>query len=244
MRVDTRLHAAPALGHDLEYRVYGSGGQPLVAFPSQNGRFYDFEGFGMVDAVAHLLAEGRLTLYCVDGVDWQSWTNQSAPIEERARRHEAYDRYLAETFVPEVLSEAGREALWVTGCSMGAFHAANAFFRHPDRIDGLIAISGLYQPRLFVGDYVDEAVYFNSPLYYLANLDDAWYLERYRRAKIVFSIGQGAWEDECLADHRAMQAILEGKGVPATFDYWGHDVEHHWFWWRRMLPHHLERLGV
>ena len=127
---------------------------------------------------------------------------------------------------------------------MGAYHAANVFFRHPDRFDGLIAISGLYQPRGFVGDYVDDNVYFNSPLYYLPNLDDPWYLERYRRSRIVFAVGQGAWEDECLADTRAMQQVLEAKGIPAWFDYWGHDVEHHWDWWRRMLPYLLERLGV
>jgi esterase/lipase superfamily enzyme len=27
--------------------------------------------------------------------------------------------------------------------------------------------------------------------------------------------------------------------VPAIFDYWGHDVEHHWYWWKKMLRHHL-----
>jgi len=43
---------------------------------------------------------------------------------------------------------------------------------------------------------------------------------------------------------RAMQQVLEAKRVPATFDYWGHDIEHDWPQWRRMLPHHLERLGV
>jgi esterase/lipase superfamily enzyme len=32
--------------------------------------------------------------------------------------------------------------------------------------------------------------------------------------------------------------------VPATFDYWGYDVDHDWPWWRRMLPHQLERLGI
>ena len=38
---------------------------------------------------------------------------------------------------------------------------------------------------------------------------------------------------------RRMQEILHQKGIPATFDYWGHDVEHHWYWWRKMLRHHL-----
>jgi esterase/lipase superfamily enzyme len=36
--------------------------------------------------------------------------------------------------------------------------------------------------------------------------------------------------------------VLASKDVPATFDYWGHDANHDWPWWRQMLPHHLERL--
>ncbi|HUG47029.1 MAG TPA: alpha/beta hydrolase-fold protein [Candidatus Limnocylindria bacterium] len=242
MRRESRLWFSPALDHDMELLLYGQGGQALLAFPSQDGRAADWEGFGMVDAVGELLEAGRLTLVCVDGIDWQSWTNSAAPVEERARRHEAYHRYVTDEVVTFCRQESGRDSIWATGCSMGAFHAANAFFRRPDLFDGVIAISGLYQPRLFVGDYSDDAVYFNSPLYYLPNLDDQWHLERYRRSRIIFCAGQGAWEDESLADMRAMQRVLEAKGVPAHFDYWGHEVEHHWYWWQRMLRHHLDAL--
>jgi esterase/lipase superfamily enzyme len=240
MRRDTRLWFSSALGHDMEVRLYGHAGQALIAFPSQDGRAGDWEGFGMVDAVADLLDVGRLLVVAVDGIDWQSWTNRAAPVGDRARRHEDYHRYVVEEVVPFARGEAGRDSVWATGCSMGAFHAANVFFRRPDLFDGLIAMSGLYQPRLFVGDYSDDSVYFNSPLYYLPNLDDEWHLERYRRSRIVFCVGQGAWEDESIEDMRRMQAILEAKGVAATFDYWGEDVEHHWYWWQKMLRHHLQ----
>jgi len=244
VRVESRIGFSPSLGHDLEHRVYGHGGQPLVAFSSMNGRFYDFENFGMVDGIARFLEAGRLTLYTLDSIDWQSWTNAELHPSERARRHEAYDRYVASEFIPLVREEMGRATTWVTGCSMGAYHASNFFFRHPDLADGLIAISGVYQVRRFIGDFVDDGVYFNSPLLYLPNLDDQWYLERYRRSQLAFCIGQGRWEEECLAETRAMQAILDAKQVPATFDYWGYDVDHDWPWWRRMLPHQLERLGI
>jgi esterase/lipase superfamily enzyme len=77
-------------------------------------------------------------------------------------------------------------------------------------------------------------------------MDDLWYLDRYREkaGRIVFCTGQGAWEEDAIADTRAMQDVLTAKGVDATFDYWGYDADHHWFWWARMLSHHLERLGV
>jgi esterase/lipase superfamily enzyme len=246
VKVETRLQSSSALGHDMEYRIYsadgGPAGQPVVAFPSMNGRVWDWEGWGMIEAVAPFIEAGRLTLYAADGIDWQSWTNQAAPAPDRARRHEDYDRYLVDDLLPVVRAETGRETVWATGCSMGAFHAANLFFRHPDLVDGVIAISGLYQPHRFLGGFVDDAVYFNSPLYFLPNMEDARYLELYRRARLVFCVGQGAWEDDMVADTRAMESVLASKNVPATFDYWGHDANHDWPWWRQMLPHHLERL--
>jgi esterase/lipase superfamily enzyme len=246
VNVESRLHSSRALGHDLEYRIYTADGvpkgQPVVAFPSMNGRVWDWEGWGMIDAVAHLIDAGRMTLYAADGIDWQSWANVDAPVEQRARRHEDYDRYLVEDLLPVVRAESGRDTVWATGCSMGGFHAANLFFRHPDLVDAVIAISGVYQPRRFIGEFVDDAVYYNSPLYFLPKLEDAWYLDRYRRAQLVFCVGQGAWEDEMLADARALEAVLSAKKIPATFDFWGTDANHDWPWWREMLRQHLERL--
>ena len=127
---------------------------------------------------------------------------------------------------------------------MGAYHAANAVFRHPDLFDGLVAMSGLYGVSTFIGDYVDDRVYYNSPLLYLPGLDDPWYLERLREARLAIVVGQGAWEDDMLNDTRALEAILVAKGIPAIVDYWGQDVNHDWPWWRQMLPHYLDRLGV
>jgi esterase/lipase superfamily enzyme len=242
VRRESRLWFSGALGHDMELLIYGHAGQALVAFPSQEGRNKDWEGFGMVDAVADLIEAGRLLVIAVDGIDWQSWTNKGVPVGDRARRHEAYHSYVCDEVVPFARQETGRDSVWGTGCSMGAFHAANFFFRRPDLFDGVIGMSGLYQPTLFVGDYSDDSVYFNSPLYYLPNLADEWHLERYRRSRIIFCVGQGAWEDEALPDTRRLQEILHAKGVPATFDYWGHDVEHHWYWWQKMLHHHLQVL--
>ena len=127
---------------------------------------------------------------------------------------------------------------------MGAYHAGNFFFRHPDVFDTLIAISGLFQLRIFIGDYSDDNVYFNSPLYYLPNLDDPWYLDQYRNSQIIVGVGQGAWEDDMLADARVLQRILSEKNIPHWIDYWGHDVNHDWPWWRRMMPYSLDKLHL
>jgi len=204
----------------------------------------DFAGFGMIDACGEILEAGRMRLVAVDGIDWQSWTNAAVAPAERARRHLAYDRYVMDELVPFVRKAAGRGTMWVTGCSMGAFHAANFFFRRPDAFDGVIGLSGLYSAVSFIDGQWDDATYFNSPLQYLPGLADPAYLDRYRRSAIAFGVGQGRWEADCLADTRALEGILREKGVPAWFDYWGADVDHDWPWWRKMLPYFLDRMGV
>lgn len=239
MNVEYHRLFSPNLGHDMEFKIYGNRGKPVLAFPAQNGRFYDWENFGMVEAIRPLIESGQVQLFTVDGIDWQSWTNKEVHPADRVKRHNAYDRYIVDEIVPLIFDHSGQQTSWVTGCSMGAFHSANFFFRHPQHFDGIIAMSGLYSAKEFVGEYADDEVYFNSPLYYLPNLNDESYLERYRQSKIVFSVGQGDWEGPMVHDTQQIERILKEKNVPAWIDYWGHDVNHDWPWWRRQLPFFL-----
>ena len=36
--------------------------------------------------------------------------------------------------------------------------------------------------------------------------------------------------------------LLWSKGIPHDLDMWGHDVDHDWPWWRKMLPYALGKL--
>ena len=47
------------LGRDMEFKVYGHAGTPVLALPARGGRFYDWENNGMPDAIAPLLNEAR-----------------------------------------------------------------------------------------------------------------------------------------------------------------------------------------
>ena len=50
------------LNRDMEFKVYGHAGKPCIVFPAQNGRFYDFENFGMIDAASAFIEQGRIQL--------------------------------------------------------------------------------------------------------------------------------------------------------------------------------------
>src|SRR5947207_14574760 len=86
--------------------VYGSWGRPLLVFPAQEGRRYEWEERGMIDAIAGLIDAGRVKVYCVDSWDCGSWHDEWLPLDERARRHGAYEAWLLEHVVPA--SQRGR----------------------------------------------------------------------------------------------------------------------------------------
>jgi esterase/lipase superfamily enzyme len=235
---------SPAIGRDMELKVYGQWGQPILVFPAQGGRFYEFEDFGMVEACRELIESGKVKIFAVDSLDNETWANFGGDPAWRAQRHEDYDRYITQEVLPFIRGHCRNadQKVITTGVSMGGFHAGNFFFRHPDAFCGCICLSAIFQLKLFVGDYVDDCVYFNSPLFYLPNLNDPWFIEQYRQSRIIVCVGQGAFEDEMLSDARTLQGILADKGIPAQFDYWGHDVNHDWPWWRQQLPYFLGQL--
>jgi esterase/lipase superfamily enzyme len=243
MNIEYHKYWSTALNQNMEFKVYGHSGKPVIVFPAQGGRFYEFEDFGMIREVSWFIDEGHYQFFTVDSIDNQSWANWSAHPADRARRHQDYDRYITQEVTPYIHSRCGEEAkLLATGVSMGGYHSGNFFFRHPDIFDSLISLSGLFQLSMFVGNYVDDNVYFNSPLLYLANMTDPWYLEKYKKSHIIICAGQGAWEEAMLTDIHQMKAILEAKGIPVWIDLWGPDVNHDWPWWRRMMPYFLGKL--
>ncbi len=249
MNVEYYKWYSHALGREMELKLYGHGGKPVLVFPSSGGRFHDFEDRGMIDACASFIDSGEIRMLAVDSYDHQSWLNQEIPPRERAARHEAYEQYI----LREVIPFCQNHTRWfspviTTGCSMGAYHAANFFFRHPRSIDTVIALSGLYGPYHLLGDYMDEVLYHYFPLLYLPGLNDSNYLEQYRKSKIILCVGQGDWEKcdqyDCIGETRALKDILWSKNVPCWADFWGEDVHHEWDWWRKQLPYFLEHLDL
>ena len=246
MRIEYHKWYSPNLGQEMELKVYGYFGKPTLVFPAQASRFFEFEDVGMLGAVSDFVESGQIKLFTVDSVDAQSWANEGAHPADRARRHEQYDRYIVDEVVPFMRQHSGdtKERFLTTGVSMGGYHAGNFFFRHPDIFDTVIAISGLFRLNYFIGDYMDENVYLNSPLNYLPNLTDQKYLDLYRKSRIIVCAGQGAWEEDMLADAHALRQVLDAKDVPHWIDFWGGDVNHDWPWWRKMLPYFLGLLDL
>ena len=140
------------LNRDMPLKIYGHAGTPCLVIPSQNGKHGDFESFGMVEACRPWIDSGKLQLFCIDTIDAETWSCSWKPPRERMELHERWIQYLMREVCPlmETCSDGGR--LMTMGCSMGAFHAGNLFFRFPDHFDTTICLSGVYDAaRITIG---------------------------------------------------------------------------------------------
>lgn len=242
MKIDYVKKYSPALGRDMEYKTYGLQGHPVLVFPSQNGRFYDYQDFDMVGVLSNYIDGGKIRLICVDSIDSETWSDSMGNQHDRILLHERWFHYIVDELIPEVRHFEG-ETFIVTGCSMGGFHAANFFFRRPDLFDTMLALSGIYYAGYFFQHYTDPLIYDNSSYDFLQNMpDDHPYWEIYRHRRIILCVGQGAWEDDLLESTRQMDALLKEHNIPAWIDYWGTDVSHDWPWWRKQIVYFMEHL--
>jgi esterase/lipase superfamily enzyme len=230
-----------AVGREMQVLAFGDYGAPVIAFPSGGGQFFDFENNGMIEAVAPLIEGGKIKVYCPEGLDNESWLNAGIDPHWRAVRHNAYQDFVMYDLVPAIRYDCNSPDIRIatTGCSLGAYHAANFTLKFPHIFHYALCMSGRYDIEQLCGPSGSTEVYFNNPLAYVPNLNgDA--LEHIRRnTHLALVCGQGAWEEKCLRDTHHLADLFGQKGISHERDIWGQDVEHHWYWWRKQIVHHL-----
>lgn len=228
------------LGKDMHVNVYGKKGLPVVMFPTLAASPESLEDAGVVDELAEYLDSGIIQLFCTETVDQESWAADGDP-KERARRQETYYHYVVDELVPLVhkVSKSTARPL-AMGCDMGATHAAIALLRRPDLFQGCVCLSGSYDARRYFGDWMDATLYDNTPNAFLPQMPlDHPYVTVYNQRQLLFCTGQEASEADSLRCTREMDANLVRLGVEAWCDYWGGDVTHNWYWWKKQLRYFL-----
>jgi esterase/lipase superfamily enzyme len=244
MRRDLTSWYSERLQREMPLAAYGHYGAPVLMLPTAAADFLEYERFRLIDSVRWFIDEGRVKLYSVNSVNRQALLNDHAAPWEKVEWLERYDGYLTEEVLPLIRTDCrdGGALPFVTGISLGAFLAANVFFRHPDLFAGAILMSGSYDIRPYLGGHYNEQVYFNNPVDYLSNLNDDYYLPilRHGGRRIIIFTGHGAYEAPDRS--RRLSDILNAKGVPHWLDVWGHDVNHDWPWWLKAMPHYFGKL--
>lgn len=232
------------LGLDMPIVRYGTWGRALLLFPTGSGDFLEAERMWLIKSIEPLILAGRVTVFGVDSINRDAWMNRSVPLHEAAHRQAAYSGYIEWEVVPHIrrVLQNDTARIGATGASFGAFYAANAMLRRPDMFDTLIGMSGFYDlgPDYLHG-WGNDDVYFNNPTSFLPGIEGEP-LHLLRHSSIHIVAGQGAYERPDYSQR--FSDALRARDIPHTLDLWGHDVNHDWPWWRKMLPLYLgERLG-
>ena len=58
-------HYSECLNRDMHIMVYGHGGVPFLAFPTQDSLCHNYEEFGMIRVLSDYLEEGKIQYFVV-----------------------------------------------------------------------------------------------------------------------------------------------------------------------------------
>ena len=228
------------LGREMGVAVYGHWGPPMIAFPTSGGDEWEFERQSMTGALQEALDAGRVKIFCVNTNHGDSFANRGAHPLHRSWMQRQYDEYIRQEVIPLVRDHC-RSAdipVWTMGASLGAYHAANTLFKHPDVVKRCFALSGVYDMKRFMNGAYDDNFYFNNPVDYLANLTDPWTLGHLASCDVHIATGTGPWERR--DDSFRLSEVLARRGIRHHLDDWGPMGGHDWPYWKQQMRKYLD----
>ncbi len=240
MKKDIHSWKSSQLNKNMTINVYGHYGFAIMLFPAFTDSADECEKEGMTDAIKPYLDKGKCRVFALESVNNESWLNNEISPEEKSKRHYEYNNYVIEEVVPFIFNLCGGPVPILTaGAKHGAFHAGNKYFRRPDLFYGVIAMSGTYDLQHYCGDYFDQNCYFNSPVHYLPNLHDNYWLSFLKNKHHVYLLS-GSGKDDHPESTKHLGELLFNKSIPHNVNIWGDQWRHEWKTWNAMLANILE----
>jgi esterase/lipase superfamily enzyme len=230
---------SPSLDKEMPIVGYGDYGFALLLVPTAAADYLEYERFQLIDSLAPFINSGKLRVFSINSINNESWLNNEMQGSHKGIRHNQFNKYVFDEVIPFIKKNTSNETpIIVAGASFGALHSMNLFLKRPDLINGVIAMSGVYDLTEYTKGFYDDQVYFNSPCHYIPNLSDEWSLNAIRSSNHIHILtGSGDYEDPQAA--RNFSGVLNTKGIHHELDVWGHEWKHDWPTWRTMLPHYL-----
>lgn len=233
---------SPHLKKDMELLVFGYAGTPVLFFPTRTARFYDYENWKVIDSIADKINKGKLQVYCVDSIDLESFYCSCSHPSQRIVRHTQYEQYIINEVMPLIRFKNANKYMVTAGCSLGAYHAINIAFRHPQLFSKVVGMSGRYDLTLqtqsfndLFDGYKDQNIYFNMPSQFIPNLTNENILGHLKKMQIVFAVGK---EDPFLPNNEFLHNTLLKKGVSNTLHIWDGEAHRPRFW-QQMVQYFL-----
>lgn len=231
-----------SLQRNMELLIFGHSGRAVLLFPTRMARFYDYENWGIIDALQDRIYKGELQLFCVDSIDSESFYNKWVPPADRISRHLQYEQYILDEVIPLMREKNDGNYFEAAGCSMGGYHAVNLALKYPWLFKKAVSMSGRFDLTKQIQDFRDlfegyhnEDIYFNTPCQFVAHLNDGYLLDEIRNVEIIFAIGE---TDPFLSNNYELSELLWNKGIANHLYVWN-KYAHRPRYWKQMVQHYL-----
>ena len=231
---------SPALNKEMPIATYGYYGFALLMIPTAGSDYLEYERFQLIDELAPFINAGKIKVFSINSINLESWMNNDMLPEHKAIRQNQFNEYVYNEVVPFIRNHTSNNTMIYTcGASLGALHAMNLFLKRPDLLNGTISMSGVYDLTEYTKGFWDEQVYYNSPIHYMPNLTDHFFLDKIKASHHIH-IFSGAGDHEDPEANKRFSQVLWNKGVWNDLEIWGADIKHDWPTWRSMLPFILQ----
>jgi len=148
---------SPSLSKEMPVAVYGDYGFALLLVPTAAADYLEYERFQLMDHLAPFIDSGRVKVYSIDSINNDSWMNNNMEPRHKAIRHQQWNNYVFNEVIPFIRNGSSPETPVITcGASFGALHSMNLFLKRPDIINGVIAMSGVYDLSEYTKGHFDD----------------------------------------------------------------------------------------
>src|SRR4026209_2961867 len=162
---------SPSLDKEMPIATYGDFGFALLLVPTAAADYLEYERFQLMDTLAPFIDSGKVKVFSINSINNESWLNDNMPGEHKGIRHNQFNQYVFNEVIPFIKTSTSADTpIIISGASFGALHSMNLFLKRPDIINGVIAMSGVYDLTDYTRGHYDDHVYFNSPAHYISNL--------------------------------------------------------------------------
>lgn len=228
------------LDKEMELVHYGHYGLVFLMFPATSDDCYEFELNGALDLVQNYVEKGKCSIFSLSSLNFESWLNPEKNEKEKLEIQINYYQYIIEEVLPFIFQECGGPIPIIpTGGGIGAYHSSNLFFKRPDLFYGVVSMSGTYNLEHFTNGYFDEQCYFNSPIHFLPNLTDEYWLSFLRNKDHIYLL-TGSGDNEHPENLEDFIGILNNKKIKHNTEFWGREWHHDWTTWKSMLLYILK----
>lgn len=235
---DTSTHTwkSPSLGRTMKLNYYGTGGTPVLIFPSEEGNRNEWYDEGIIDALGEQIDEEYNQFFCVDSVAEESLLNREADPGVRMQRHRQYEKYIVDEVLPFIRKVNNNPYVIFSGAFLGAYYAMLHGLKYPAKADKVIAISGNYNIKPYLDGFYDDNVYYNNPVDFFPNITDPVLLKTI--SSIDFRILSYSNDPQKNSSER-MSDVLWLKNVDHNFYVWDEVISDPWELVDSMFKEHL-----